>query len=411
MVKRLIPIFSILSILFILSMFYRVSSGVIAPRLLADLDLNAEALGVLGGAFFYSFALLQIPMGPLLDRVGPRIIIPACSLVGALGSCVFGLAPSYGLAVAGRIFMGAGMAAMLMGSFKVFTLVFPKERFSTLIGLLMSAGTIGNMLASSPFAYLADTIGWRTAFVWTGIITGLFGVVAFFLLRDVGPRAGNLQSTTQQITFKESARLILRSLPFWQISVASFFRYGTLVSLQGVWLGLYLMQVNGFTPVQAGNVLFFLAIGNAVGGPIGGRAIDGTPLSEKQVALGGLIFYCLSLLLLTGIWNWQRPEVYMAIAFSLGFFHAVATLLHAHAKVLYPLSVAATAMSWVNFCVMAGAALLTTAFGRLIELFPRSGSSYPPEAYHFSFLMGFILMAGSVIFYAFSPAKAQPANK
>jgi predicted MFS family arabinose efflux permease len=304
-----------------------------------------------------------------------------------------------------------GMAAMLMGSFKVFTLAFPKERFSTLIGILMSVGTVGNMLAASPFAYLAGVIGWRTAFVWTGIITGLLGVVAFFLLSNVGWHTRTLQSTAQQITFKESARLILRSLPFWQISVASFFRYGTLVSLQGVWLGLYLIQVKGFTPVQAGNVLLFLAIGNAVGGPIGGRAIDGTPLSEKQVALGGLIFYCLSLLLLTGVWHWQQLEVYMAIAFSLGFFHAVATLLHAHAKVLYPLSVAATAMSWVNFCVMAGAALLTTAFGKFIELFPRSGSSYPPEAYHFCFLMGFILMAGSVIFYAFSPSKPSPANK
>ena len=409
--KRLVLIFLILALFFVLSMFYRVSSGVIAPNLIADLHLDAEALGVLGGAFFYSFALLQIPMGPLLDRVGPHIIMPVCSLIGALGSIVFGLATSYGTAVSGRILMGVGMAAMLMGSFKVFTVAFPKERFSTLVGLLMSAGTVGNMLAASPFAYLAGTIGWRTAFVWTGAITGVLGVIAFFLLRDAGLHTCNLPSTVQQLTFKESAKLILRSLPFWQISVASFFRYGTLVSLQGVWLALYLIQVHGFTPVQAGNVLIFLAIGNAVGGPIGGRAIDGTRLTEKQVALGGLICYCLSLFLLTGIWHWQLPEAYMAIAFSLGFFHAVATLLHAHAKVLYPLSVAATAMSWVNFCVMAGAALLTTAFGRLIELFPRSGSSYPPEAYHFCFLMGFILMAGSIIFYAFSPSKANTTTE
>ena len=68
-------IFSTLSALFTLSMFYRVSNAVIAPNLIQDLDLNAQTLGILGGAFFYSFALLQIPMGPLLDRIGPRIII------------------------------------------------------------------------------------------------------------------------------------------------------------------------------------------------------------------------------------------------------------------------------------------------------------------------------------------------
>ena len=65
-------IFSILSALFTLSMFYRVSSAVIAPDLMRDLGLNAENLGLLGGAFFYSFALLQIPMGPMLLFAGIR---------------------------------------------------------------------------------------------------------------------------------------------------------------------------------------------------------------------------------------------------------------------------------------------------------------------------------------------------
>ena len=408
--KRPVLIFLILALLFNLSMFYRVSSGVIAPKLIADLHLDAEALGVLGGAFFYSFALLQIPMGPLLDRVGPHIIMPVCSLIGALGSIVFGLAPSYGTAVSGRILMGVGMASMLMGAFKVFTLAFRKESFSTLVGLFMSAGTVGNMLAASPLAYLTEMIGWRMTFVWTGAVTGLLGVVALFLLKPLSAGIGGPLETGRHISFRESARLILGSLSFWQISAASFFRYGTFVSLQAVWLGLYLMQIKGFTPVQAGNVLIALAIGNAVGGPLGGRAIDGTRLTEKQVAFGGLALYCLSLLLLTGIWEWQQLEAYLAIAFSLGFFHAVGTLLHAHAKVLYPLSIAGTAMAWVNFCVMAGAAILTTAFGRLIELFPRTGTSYPPTAYHFCFLVGFVVVAASVVFYAFSQPKPHPSN-
>ena len=408
--KRPVLVFLILSLLFNLSMFYRVSSGVIAPKLMADLHLDAESLGVLGGAFFYSFALLQIPMGPLLDRVGPHIIMPVCSLIGALGSIVFGLATSYGTAVSGRILMGVGMASMLMGAFKVFTLAFRKESFSTLIGLFMSAGTIGNMLAASPFAYLAETVGWRMTFVWTGAFTGLLGVVALLLLKPLSAGMGGPAQTGRHISFRESARLILGSLSFWQISVASFFRYGTFVSLQAVWLGLYLMQIKGFTPVQAGNVLIALAIGNAVGGPVGGRAIDGTRLTEKQVTFAGLAFYCLSLLLLTGIWEWQQLEAYLAIAFSLGFFHAVGTLLHAHAKALYPLSIAGTAMAWVNFCVMAGAAILTTAFGRLIEFFPRTGASYPPAAYHFCFLIGFVVVAASVVFYAFSPSKPKPSG-
>ena len=72
---KLLLIFSVLSLLYIFSQFFRVSNAVIAPNLIQDLGLNAETLGILGGAYFYSFALLQIPMGPVLDRIGPRFVV------------------------------------------------------------------------------------------------------------------------------------------------------------------------------------------------------------------------------------------------------------------------------------------------------------------------------------------------
>src|SRR3972149_10940678 len=88
-------IFSILSALFVLSMFYRVSNAVIAPNLIRDLSLDAETLGILGGAFFYAFALLQIPMGPMLDRMGPRLIVTSSTLIGAIGALLFAFGNSF----------------------------------------------------------------------------------------------------------------------------------------------------------------------------------------------------------------------------------------------------------------------------------------------------------------------------
>lgn len=90
-----ILIFLTLSTLFIISMFYRVSSAVIAPNLVQDLGLNAETLGILGGAYFYSFALLQIPIGPMLDRIGPRIIVTSFPLIGTIGAFLFAAGKSF----------------------------------------------------------------------------------------------------------------------------------------------------------------------------------------------------------------------------------------------------------------------------------------------------------------------------
>lgn len=407
--KRLVVTFTVLALLFILSMFYRVSSGIIAPSLIADLHLSAETLGVLGGAFFYSFALFQIVLGPLLDRVGPRFMIFGCSLVGAGGSILFALAQSFFAATLGRIFMGLGMGAMLMGSLKAFTLYFPRKSFSTLAGLFVSTGYVGSMLAASPLAYVASTGGWRMTFVWMGFVTVFLGIIALLILKGGEGAFRNHTSTLpEQPGLRASTRLILGSLSFWQIAVAAFFRYGTFVSLQGVWLGLYLMDARGLSPIRAGNVLIFLSIGNAFGGPIGGTIVDRGSYSEKQVVLTGLSLYCLALFSLTGVWNIESELFYMFLSFCIGLFHAVGTLFYAHVKELFPISIAGTAMAWVNFYVVLGGAVLTTAFGKIVELFPRTGNSYPPIAYKVCFLICFLCMAASLLFYAFSHAKALP---
>jgi hypothetical protein len=77
-------------------------------------------------------------------------------------------------------------------------------------------------------------------------------------------------------------------------------------------------------------------------------------------------------------------------------------LIYAHAKDLFPIAISGTVMTYVNFFTMAGAGVFMPAMGKVIESFPRTGSFYPAEAYHLSFLICFLSMAASVIFYAFS---------
>src|SRR4030042_1293310 len=222
-------IFSILSLLYILSQFYRVSNAVIAPNLIRDLDLNAETLGILGGAYFYSFALLQIPLGPLLDRIGPRIVMTFSPLIGASGAFLFASGETFTAALWGRILIGVGMASVLMGAFKVFTLRFPPEKFATLVGISLSIGTLGNIFAASPLAYLASTIGWRVTFIIAGGITILLGALIFWILKGekIKEKKTLLSSENNpEIGIFQSIRIILRSLAFWQFGAVAFFRYG-----------------------------------------------------------------------------------------------------------------------------------------------------------------------------------------
>jgi MFS family permease len=402
---RLLLIFSILSALFLLSQFYRVSNAVIAPNLIQDLGLNAETLGILGGAFFYSFALLQIPMGPVLDRIGPRMIMTFSSWIGALGAFLFAFGTSFQTALLGRILIGAGMSSMLMGSFKTFTLRYPPEQFATLVGIISSVGTLGNILAASPLAYLTSTIGWRMTFLIAGGITILLGFLILWILKGEKikeKKALPSSETKLEIGIFQSIRIILGSLAFWQIGAVAFFRYGIFVSLQGLWLGPYLIYIKGFSPIQAGHILIMLAIGMILGGPIGGHLSDRIFRSRKGVTLTGLGLYSISLFPLIGVLEINHPFWFGLIFFFIGFFCSFGMLIYSHAKDLFPMTISGTVMTYVNFFTMAGGAVLMPFLGKVIESFPRTGSSYPEGAYHLAFLICFFGMTASVIFYAFS---------
>jgi MFS family permease len=398
-------IFSTLSALFILSLFYRVSNAVIAPNLIQDLGLNAVTLGILGGAYFYSFALFQIPMGPMLDRIGPRIVVTSFPLIGALGAFLFAFGETFTVALWGRILIGVGMASILMGSFKVFTLQFSPDRFATLVGLILSVGTLGNIFATSPLAFLASTIGWRMTFIFAGGITTFLAFLAFWALGGKKRKDESILSSPSsepEIRILQSLRLIMGSLSFWQMGVVAFFRYGTFIGLQGLWLGPYLIDIKGYSPVQTGNVLILLSIGTIVGGPIAGRLSDRIFHSRKNVALWGLSLYCLSLFPLTGVLKIQGSFWYGLIFFFIGFFCSFGMLIYSHAKELFPITISGTVMTWVNFFSMAGGAVFMPALGKIIESFPRVNQAYPAEAYHLSFAICFLGMAASLVFYAFS---------
>jgi MFS family permease len=117
-------IVGICSLLFLVSMFYRVSNAVISPQLIDEFGLSSDELGLLTASFFYAFAFFQIPVGLLLDRFGARTIMTAFSVLGGIGDMVFARSTAINGLICGRILLGIGMSCNLMGSLKLFGQLF-----------------------------------------------------------------------------------------------------------------------------------------------------------------------------------------------------------------------------------------------------------------------------------------------
>lgn len=395
-----------LSLLFFLSQFYRATSGVIASELMHDLSLTAEDLGLLSSVFFYAFALIQTPMGAAIDLFGAKRLILFLSSLGIVGAIIFALANSFPVALIGRALMGVGMACALMGPYKLISVWFPPHAFATISGLILSIGTLGSIVATAPLAVAVNWIGWRKAFLAIALIHLFITLWIYMVVKDSPNehQRGNKLTLHKKDWFKESVDgilLVLRLPSFWLIALAAFVRYGTYISIAGLWAGPYLEHIYHIPIIDRGKILMAFPIGFIIGGPIFGLLSDRVFRNRKAVALLGMSFYTIFILPLTGFILAPSPIMIAGVFFCIGFLTSCGLVMYANIKDLLPSSISGTAMSAVNFFTMAGAGFFQHIMGIIIEKFSLHQGQLPSEAFSLAFGLCFCAAALGTAAYLF----------
>ena len=401
-------VFALAAALFFLSQLYRTSNAVLAPRLLEDLALDTKGLGLLSASFFYAFAVTQIPISLLLDKLGPRSIMTTLSLIGVLGAIIFSQAEALSSGLAGRILLGAGMACNLMGAYKLLTLWFGPRVFATLAGILVAIGTVGNMVATTPLVILVENMGWRRGFLLIAAVNLLLTILFFAVVRNK-PRQNPAAplSSEESLSLRQALaniKLLFRLKDYWIISIATGVRYGTYAAFQALWAGPFLLEAMGYSPVRAGNVILLLNIGFIAGSPIWGAAADNLFQSCKWLVVIGL----LALAAVTALISLIPPTVSFALVallfFFFGFAGSAGLVMYPHIKNLVPEKMAGAAMTGINFFTMVGPAILLQGLGSLMQrLYPES--SRGPEAFKAAFLLCTACLIIVVILYLFTKTK------
>jgi len=360
-------LFAVLAVTYCFSQFYRMSVAVIAVDLTLEFQLSPGQLSLLGGAFFYAFAAVQIPLGLALDRWGARRLVLAGTLCGAAGSAVFGLSPGWAGLLVGRVLMGLGMAPVLMGSFKLIAGWFPAGAFGSLSGLLLGLGTLGSLVAATPLARLVEWLGWRGSFLGFGLATLLTSAAIVLWVRDPAPPrcAGTAGSG-----ILAGLGQVVRLPSFWAMVPLALAGYASVASLQGLWGGPFFMESLGYSRTVTGNILLCLGLATAVGSFGWGAVSDRWLRSRKWVVIGGTLGGALFVVPLLGLAAPTGAVGWGAVLFGFGLLGASRTLIYAHIKESVPPQMVGTAVTAVNFFLMAGPALLQQLQGLVLKQYP-----------------------------------------
>jgi sugar phosphate permease len=384
-------------------MFYRSSIAVLTPDLMRDVPMDMGTLGLASAAFFYTYAILQIPGGLLLDRFSPAKVMAGFYFSALAGVILFSFAESAGVMVLGRLLMGAGMSCGFIGALKILFLHFSPDRFATISGVVVSVGNLGIVAATTPLVLWAQGLGWRTTF----LLVGLFHLAAtlVFVFSSRKKRSANAEPSAATAVEQDSPMrmlfLVLKDRQARVISGAVFIRYGVLAAVQGLWAGPYLMNAMGCSSVTAGNLLLLLTLGVVIGNPVSGFLSDRIFKARKGimvVALAGLSLTLAGLALVPV----GAPIWLLALLFSVfGIFGGTASIPYAHLKELTPPDRSATALTVLNFFAIVGAGVFMQGLGALMVLL-HPDALLSSGAFRDAFLFCAFFLAVAAGLYAFT---------
>ena len=294
----------------LINYFDRINLSVGAPQLQQEFGLTDGELGWLFSGFFWTYALLQIPSGMILDRFGVTAVYRVSSFLWSLTSAMTALAGGFGGVLAARLLLGVAEGPGFPASAKATGYWFPRGERAMATSIFDAAAKFANVIGVPLVALAVVQFGWRWGFGITGMLSFLYFLVFLIVYRDPSrhPRLSSAErdyiraggaTPEGPAESGEVAMLgyLLRNRKVWGLTIG-FAAYGYSFYLFLTWLPNYLVQSMHMSILKSAGFTAIPWICATVAGlGVGGwlidhliaRGYDETPVRKTVLVVGMLL--------------------------------------------------------------------------------------------------------------------------
>lgn len=343
----------------------RIAPSVMEGALRSHFNLSASGFGLLSSVYYIAYVPMQLPVGVMLDRYGPRRLLTFACLICVIGTYLFTGTTSFWIAATGRFLVGFGSAFAFVGVLKLATLWLPENRLAMVSGMTSALGPIGAMLGDNFLEMFVENIGW----IKTLNITALFGIVLTVILWfGIHDRKGHHRQSGTVPSLKKGMidlGIILRNKQIWVNGMYGCLVYLPTTVFAELWGIPYLRHAHGLSAQAAGLANSLLFLGFIIGAPLMGYISD--RLQRRKfpmlIGAGGAAIVMMMILYLPGL----TQSNIQSLMFLLGLLYSAQAIVFAVGRELSPGEAAGTAMAATNMIVMLGAMLLQPLVGHLLD--------------------------------------------
>ena len=252
-IKKAVLIFFVFACGYFISALLRAITATLSPLLTSEFNLTAGDLGLLAGGYFLGFASMQIPLGYLLDKYGPKKIVSSFLLIAIIGTFAFSLAQNFVGLLISRILIGIGVSACLMGPLTAYRIWFADEYQQRANAWMLMVLSMGFVFSTLPVQILLPMIGWRWIFALVGILIFIVILMTFIFIPSW--KASEINEEDKK---NKSLSVVWKNQFFISTIPLGLFNYGGMVAIQTLWAGPWMVRVSGYTPMESAVGLFWI---------------------------------------------------------------------------------------------------------------------------------------------------------
>ena len=393
--NKSVLIFLVFAFAFFISNLLRSIIATLSPILTSEFNLTAGNLGLLAGGYFLGFTCMQIPLGFLLDKHGPKKIVSSFLIIAIVGTASFALAQNFASLLISRVFIGIGVSACMMGPLTGYRIWFADEYQQRANSWMLMIANIGFVFSTLPVQILLPIIGWRWIFV--GITFLIIISIVFILLfipswdhkfeKDENKPEGKLSDIWSNKFFKSAIPL-------------GFFNYGGMYAIQTLWAGPWMVRVTGYSPLESAIGLFWInfiaLIGFFVWGYILPKISKYGLNSFKLMKFGLPISY---LVFLSIIMIGSKAGAFLLTIYILTSI--VLTLSQPAVALSFPKHLAGKSLTSFNFVIFLGTFTMQWGMGLIIDLSKSLGKS-EIVSFQISFFVYLLCCIFSYLYFIFN---------
>lgn len=390
--------------------FLRLSPNVMTDDLMRVYHIDAALLGNLSATYLYAYTPMQLPVGVLMDRYGPRRLLVFACLLCSIGTYLFAESGHLGVAQIGRFMVGFGSAFAFVGVLKLATIWLPPQRFAMIVGIATALGmTLGGAVGEVALAQLVNLQGWHKTVIISAVMGIVLSLIISLILRD-DPQAttgsGSYYRTSS--SFKQlftGLYQLLKNPQMWIVGLAGCLFYLPTSAFAELWGIPYLERVYGLANTAAAGAISMIFLGWAFGGPIIGLISDRLMLRRTPMLIGSVI----GTVVLIAVLYMPHLTAFSigTLLFLLGVCSSVENITFAIGREISPSNLAGTAIALTNMLIMMGGVVFQPVIGILLDwrwdgsVLASGVRVYPVNDYKYALLIlpiGFLLAGVLTLF-------------